>query len=182
MRVQNAICADLIFQWQRLSFEFDPVFSRDLWPYVQRRSLLLIGMPELEDDLGIAHGKTVHVADAPPQDEGVVIKTRIRSVDKNNLPDFRPAAGLRIVCEPSFQILGRALHQLAEVTKALNRGEAVGLQDELGLKVLKSIERMTVRVSGGPCLSLVPVGRMFVGVGRHRDPSPSLMVAMFILF
>src|SRR5260370_34574140 len=112
MRVQNAVSADLIFQRQRLSFEFDPVFSRDFWPYIQRSRLLLIGMPELEDDLGIAHGKTVHVADAPPQDEGVVIKTRIRSVAKNDLPDFRPAAGLRVVGESDFHILGLALYQL----------------------------------------------------------------------
>src|SRR5260370_1362836 len=182
VRIENAISADLVFQRQRLGFEFDAIFPGYMGPYIDGRSRLFVGMAKLEDDLGIAHREAVHIADAPPQDESVVIKTIIRRVGENDFPDLRPAAGLRVVHEPDFQTFRGALHQLAEVTKALNRSEAVRLQDQLGFQVLKLIERVTVGVSGNLCLSLGPVGRMYVGVGRNRDSSPSLMVAVFVLF
>jgi hypothetical protein len=47
-------------------FEFDAVFPGDFWPYVDRRSLLFVGMAELENDLRIADRETIHVANTPP--------------------------------------------------------------------------------------------------------------------
>src|SRR5215470_11135042 len=176
VRIENAISADLVLQRQRLGFEFDAIFPGDVRPYVDRHGFLFLGMPKLEDDLGVAHREAVHVADAPSQDESMVIKPIIRRVGENDFPDLRPAASLRVLGEPDSQAFGGALHKLAKVTKALNRGKTVRLQYELGFQVLNLIERITVGIRGGSSLFLVAMGRMILDIGRERHPSPSLTV------
>ena len=88
VRVEEAISADLVLQWQRLGFEFDAVLAGDLGPDIQRSCRLLIRVTELEDDFGIAHGKAIHVGDPPAQDERVVVETEVGRIAENDLPDF----------------------------------------------------------------------------------------------
>src|SRR5580692_6393074 len=57
VRVEEAISAELVLQWQRLRFELDAVFAGDLGPDIQRGCRLLIRVTELEDNLRIAHGE-----------------------------------------------------------------------------------------------------------------------------
>jgi hypothetical protein len=59
----------------------------DIGPYVQRR-LVLVRMAELKHDFPIAHREAVDIGDAPPQDEGVVVNTKIRSVAESDLFPF----------------------------------------------------------------------------------------------
>ena len=65
---------------------------------------------------------------------------------KDDLPDFWPQSGFFIRDEANTHILGRFLHDLAEVPEGLHRGKTVWLQDELGLKILDAVERRAVCV------------------------------------
>src|SRR6516165_3689891 len=120
MRVQYAVSAYFILQRQRLGFELDPIRPGDFWPYVQRRRFLQVRVTELKHDFRISCGETIDVANAPPQDEGVVIKTEVWSVPEDDFPDVRPQTSLRIGDKPNFEILCRTLHELAEIAKAIH--------------------------------------------------------------
>src|SRR6516162_1804737 len=145
--VEKPIPADLVFQWQGFRFELDAILARDIGPHIQRRRLLFVRMTELKHDFRIAHREAVDIGDAPPQDKGVVVKTKIRSVAESDFSDIRPQPGLRVGDKANTRLLGRALHELAEITEALYRREAIGLQDELGFEVLDYVVGMAVGVS-----------------------------------
>ncbi len=111
VRVEDAISADLVLHWQCLGFELDAVLAGDLRPHVHGRSLLLVRVTELEDDLGIANGKAVDIGDAPSQNECVVVEAEVGSVAKNDLADLGPQAGLAVLYETNTHLLRRALRR-----------------------------------------------------------------------
>src|SRR5208283_5514470 len=96
VRVQDAVPADFVLLRQDLSLELDPIVPGNIRPHIQRRSFLLVSVTELKDHFRIAHGKTVNVGNAPPQDEGVVVEAEVRRVEENDLPDIWPATGLGV--------------------------------------------------------------------------------------
>src|SRR5580704_9498477 len=147
--VENPEAADALLQRKCFGFELDLVFARDVGTYIDLRGGHLVGVPELEDDLRIAYGKAVDVSDAPPKDESIVIKTKIRSVHKDDFTNVGAAADLGIRDETDFKLPRAVLHQFAEVTKAFYRGEALRLQDDLGLHVLHGVQRMTICIRAG---------------------------------
>src|ERR1019366_4505873 len=147
VRIQDAIPANLVLQRQRFGFELDPVLTGDLGTHIHRRGSLLIGMPELEHDFRVAHRKSVHVRDAPAQDERVVVKPEVGSVTESDFPDLRPQAGFRVRDEPDANFLRRFLHQLAEIPKCLHRRETVRFQDQLGFEVGHPVQRRTVGIA-----------------------------------
>jgi hypothetical protein len=88
VRVEEAISADLVLQWQCLRFELDAVLACYLGSHIQRSCRLLIRVTELEDDFRIAHREAIDVGDAPSQNECVVVETEVGRIAENNLPDF----------------------------------------------------------------------------------------------
>ena len=64
-------------------------------------------MAELEDDLWIAHGKTIHVGNAAAQDERVVVQPEIRSVAEKDLPDFWSQPSFTVFDETNIKPLRR---------------------------------------------------------------------------
>src|SRR5215831_10980390 len=112
-------------------------------------------MPELENDLRVPNGEAIHITHASAQDKGVVVEAAIGSVNEDDLSDFRPASGLRIVTEANFLGFCGSLYELAEIAETFHRRKAIGLQDELGFQVLDYIKRMAIRIT-----TLLPA-RMF---------------------
>src|SRR5580693_9783100 len=96
VRIQDAVAADFVLQRKSFGFELDAVLAGDVWTHIEPGRLLFIRMAELEDYLGIAHGKAVHVGNTPPQDERIVVETEIRSVAEGDLPNLRPESGLNV--------------------------------------------------------------------------------------
>ena len=78
VRIENAIGTDLIFERQRLGFEFDTVFARNIRTHIHRRGCLLVGI--FEDDLRIANRETVYIRDTPPKDESIVVEAKVGRV------------------------------------------------------------------------------------------------------
>src|SRR5215471_6341262 len=144
--VQHAETPDLVLQRQGLGLELDPVLAGDVGPHVHPRRLLQVGMPELEDNLRIAHREPVHVLLASAQDEGVVVEPEVGRVEEKHLSD----AGARILeafaGEVDVCIGGGLLHKLRELPKGVDRVEAVALQNDLGLEILQLVEWMPVTV------------------------------------
>src|SRR5262245_66129124 len=103
-------------------------------------------MPKLEDDLRIADRKAIHVTDPPSKDERVVVKAEVGSVQEDDFSYLRTLVGGWIGDESHTNGLGRALHDLGEVPEALNRGEALRLHDEFGLKVSDLVQRGCISI------------------------------------
>ncbi len=93
---------------------------------------------ELKDHFRIAHGEAINVGYAPPQNEGVVCIGGVRRVEENDFSDIGPQANLWVGDKPDSEFFRRALHELAEVAETVDRGEAVGLQDDFGFEVLNA--------------------------------------------
>ena len=94
---------------EALGFEIYGVLSCNLRPYVHGCRLFLIGMTELEDHLGVTLRKSIHIANTTAQNERVVIKTEVGSIEKNDFSDLWPEPGLGIADEPSTDPLRRFL-------------------------------------------------------------------------
>src|SRR6185369_1257393 len=148
--VEHTEPADLIAQRQGLRLELQLVLAGNVRPDIQFRSLLQIRVPELEDYFRLTHGKAVFVGNAPAQDEGIVVKFVVRSVEENDLPYLGSLAHHGISGKPYTEIIGRTAHKTAELMEARHRGEAVGLQNNLALKIFDVIKGMAVAV--GPLL------------------------------
>ena len=88
MGVEHADPAEPLFQRQRLALELDPVLAEDLRPNVGLGRPLYVGVPVLEDDLGVPDWKAVLIRDAPPQNEGIVVQPEVVGVDEENLTDL----------------------------------------------------------------------------------------------
>src|SRR5271165_6714505 len=148
VRVQDAVAAHSVFQRQRFGLELDAVLAGDVGPHIERRRLLLVGMPELEDNLRVANREAIDVDYPPSQDEGIVVKAKVRSVAKGDFADFRTALRIRIRQESDPVLLGNLLRYLAEIAERFHRGERLRLEDQLGFQVVDSVERGTVGVGG----------------------------------
>ena len=149
VRVQQPVAADLVLQRQRLGLELDAVLAGDLRSHVDRGRGLLVRVAVLEDDLRVAGRKAVDVGDAAAQDERVVVEAEVRRVEEEDLAHLGPLAGLGVGDEADAGARRGALHQRAELPEAVDRGEAVRLQDQLGLEVGDLVERRAVGVAFG---------------------------------
>jgi len=98
----------------------------------------------------------VFVRDAPPQDEGLVIELVILSIQEEHLADLRLQTLEALSGEIDIGVLRGSLYDLGEFIKALDRGKAVTLQDDLAFKVLHVIEWMAIAVG-----SLFEIGNPF---------------------
>jgi hypothetical protein len=145
MRIQQAVSANLIFQWQRLCFELDPVIARNVRPDIQFRGFLQIPVAELENDLWVTSGEAVRVANTPPQNECVIVESKISRIPEEHFPDLR-LRGQPLVDKTNTELLCSLRDQLAIVEEGLCRRETVGLQDELALEILDIIQRMPVAI------------------------------------
>jgi hypothetical protein len=70
-------------------------------------------MTELEDDLGVPHGKSICPRNAAAQNERVVIETRVGSIGEDGFSDLRPEPSLGIVDEAHAGLLGGFLPAFA---------------------------------------------------------------------
>src|SRR5690349_15122286 len=70
VRIEDPVAADLVLEGQDFRLELDPIVAVDLRAHVEGRRLRLVGMPELEDDLGVTLGEAIHIGDASSQNEG----------------------------------------------------------------------------------------------------------------
>src|SRR6516162_6340525 len=140
MRVQDAESADLVLQRKSLRFELDSIGAFDIRPYVCSRSLLHVGVTKLQGDFRIAYGEAVNISDASPKDEGVAIEPHVGSVPEGDFPDTRPRIDAGVGDVPHIESLRCSAHELGEMTEAVDRGEAIGLQDQLGFEIMDLIQ------------------------------------------
>jgi hypothetical protein len=144
--VKQPNAPDLALEGQRLRLEFDPVGARDLGADVHVGRHLQIGVPKLEDDLGIADRKPVDVVGPLAEDEGVVVEAKVGRIEEENFPDTRLLVLEGLAGEVDVGLLRGPLHQPGELVEAVDRREAVALEDELGFDVLNVVERVAVAV------------------------------------
>jgi hypothetical protein len=122
------------------------VIAKDIGPDVGLGRSLQFGMPELEDDLGLADWETVLVRDPAAQNEGVVVEAEVIRVDKQHFADF-----YRLLQEAFGRVFhavlfSRLAHGLAEVKQALSRMEFVGPQKELAADVFGRMDGHAIGV------------------------------------
>ena len=103
-------------------------------------------MAKLEDDLGIADRKPVDVVGPLAKDEGVVVEPKVGRIEEENLPDARLRVPEGLAGEIDVGLLRGSLHQPGELVEAVDRREAVALEDELGFDVLNVVQRVAVAV------------------------------------
>src|SRR6266542_1975478 len=164
VRVEHAHATQLVLEGQGLRLELDLVDPGNMRAHIEVGGLLRVGMPELEDDFRVTHGKAVFVQDAPAQDEGVVVEAEVRGVQENHFPDLGPLAFELTGGEIDVGLLRRVLHDLGEIEEPLLGGEAVRLENDLALEVMHFVEWVTVAV-----VSLLELGNQLrLVVVRHR--------------
>src|SRR5438093_3805215 len=146
VRVENTYAAQLVLEGQGLRLELDLVDPGDMRTHVEVGGLLHVGMAELEDDLRVAHGKSVFVQDAPAQDEGVVVQAKVLGVEEHHLPDLGSLAVEMAGREIDVGLLRRVLHDLREVEESLLGGETVRLENDLALEIVHLVEGVTVAI------------------------------------
>ena len=169
VRVEHAHAAGLVLERKGLRLEFDPVVAGDLRADVHVGTLLQIGMAKLEDDLRIAHREPVDVLGPPAQDEGVVVEPEVGRIEEENFSDARLRLLEGLAREIDAGLLGGPLHQPGEVVEAVDRREAVTLEDDLGFDVLNVVQRVPVAVP--PLLVRGPRSRRgFARRYRHAAP------------
>src|SRR6516164_7376755 len=115
--VEDTKSPNLVFERQRFSLEFDLVPPGYPRAHIDSRGLLLVGMPELEHDLRVPNGESVHITHASPQDEGVVVKAAVGSVTEDDFSDLWPTSSLRVVGESNFLGFRGSLDELAEIAE-----------------------------------------------------------------
>src|ERR1700757_854440 len=86
--VKQTNTAQLLFQRQGLDLELDAVIAEDVRPDVGLGCRLQFGMPELEDDLGLADGEAVFVGNPAAQDEGVVVEAEVIGINEQYFSDL----------------------------------------------------------------------------------------------
>ena len=136
---------------------------------------LQVGMPELEDDLGLADGEAVLVGDAAAQNEGVVVEAEVIGIDEQHFADLD-----RLLDEAFGRVLyavlfGGLLKDLAEVEEALARMELVGPQDELAADVLGRMDGHAVGI-----LARLELGDAPHPTGGYRLPSLAAGLLSFV--
>ena len=146
VRVERPNAADLALEGQLLRLELDPVGTGDVGANVHVGRLLQIGVAKLEDDLGIADRKPVDVVGPLAKDEGVVVEAKVGRIEEENFPDARLPVLEGLAGEIDVGLLRGSLHQPGELVEAVDRCEAVALEDELGFDVLNVVERVAVAV------------------------------------
>jgi hypothetical protein len=103
-------------------------------------------MPKFENNFWITNGKTVLIYDAAPEDERVVVKTKVLGVQEDYLSYLWPDPKKMLGGEIDIVRLRRVPHQFTELTKAGDRGEAIGLQHQFAFQVMDLVKRMAVTV------------------------------------
>ena len=88
MGVEQADAAQLLLERQGLDLELDAVIAQDVRPHVGFRAHLQVGVPELEDDLGLADGEAVLVGDSAAQNEGVVVQAEVIGINEQHFADL----------------------------------------------------------------------------------------------
>ena len=81
----------------------------------------------------------------PPQNECVIVKSKISRIAEEHFPDLR-LKGHPLFDEINTELLCSLRDQLAILKERLCRRETVWLQDELALKILDIIQRMPVAI------------------------------------
>ena len=147
MGVQEADASELALERQGLTLELDDVVAEDLRSYVGLGCLLDVLMTELEHDLRLADRKPVLVPDASAQDEGVIVKAEVRSVDEQDFADLNRRVLARADRERHVVLIGRLSQDLREVEEALARSEAVWFENELAAQVLKLVKRQAIGIA-----------------------------------
>ena len=140
VREQQPEAGDLIFQRQRFGLEFDPIVAGDFRPHIQFRGFLQVRVPKLENDFRFAYGEARFVDNALPQDEGVIVESKVGCIQEHHLPD----CGLEddsFVGKSHTKFLRRLCHQLSVIKKDLCGREGIGLEDKLALEILNVVER-----------------------------------------
>jgi len=103
-------------------------------------------MAKLEDEFRRAGGKPVLIAEAPAQDEGVVVETKVCSVEEEDLPDLREGILESLAGKVDVSFVRSVPDQLGKLSEAVHGGEAVPLEDDLGLDIVNLVEWMAVTV------------------------------------
>ena len=144
--VEQTDAAQLLLQRQGLDLELDAVVAEDVRPDVGLGRRLQFGMPELEDDLGLADGEAVLVGDSAAQNEGIVVEAEVIRVNEQHFADLD-----RLFDEAFRRVLYAVLFcglpkDLTEVEEALARVELVGPQDELAADVFGRMDGHAVGI------------------------------------
>src|SRR3954471_23383104 len=103
-------------------------------------------MTELEHDLRVATRKPILVANAPAQDEAVVVEPEVGCIHEQDFPDLN-----WLILESSngegHTVLSRGgSENLLEIEEALARREVVGPEDELATEVLNLVDGQAVGI------------------------------------
>jgi hypothetical protein len=103
-------------------------------------------MAKLEDEFRRADGKPVLIAETPAQDEGVVVETKVCGVEEEDLPDLREGIHESLAGKVDVGFVRSLPDQLGKLSGAVHGGEAVPLEDDLGLDIVNLVEWMAVTV------------------------------------
>jgi hypothetical protein len=120
--------------------------TEDMRSYVGLGRLLYVLMTELEHDLRVADREPVLVANAPAQDEGVVVEAEVGRIHEQDFPDLNRRILERSDREGDVVPIGWLSHHLREVEQALARPEVVRSEHELATQVLKLVKRQAVGI------------------------------------
>src|SRR5262249_24467890 len=115
----------------------------DIRPNVRRRGPLGVRVTKLEGDFRIAHREAIHVAEPPPQNERVMIKPQVGGISERDFSDAGSPVDVVVGNVPDVEPFRRAAHQFLEIPEAVDRGEAVRLQNEFRFEVTDAIILMT---------------------------------------
>ena len=103
-------------------------------------------MAELEDEFRRAGGKPVLIAETPAQDEGVVVETKVCGVEEEDLPDLGKGILESLAGKVDVDTVRGLPDQPGKLPEAVHGGEAVPLEDDLGLDIVNFVDWMAVTV------------------------------------
>src|ERR1700758_2148905 len=112
----------------------------DFGPYVEIGGGLHVRMTELENNLRVAGQEALFVANPPSQDERVIVEAEVVAcIEEQHLPQFGRENHVAVV-QRDAEFLRRHSDECAIFEERFGGCEAVGLEDQLALKVLDLIE------------------------------------------
>ena len=116
---EQADATELLLERQGLDLELDAVIAQDVRPHVGFRAHLQVGVPELEDDLGLTDGEAILVGNAAAQNEGVVVQAEVVGINEEHFADLHRLFYKAFRCVLYAVLFGGLLKDLAEVEEAL---------------------------------------------------------------